>query len=166
MNSFQPERLRRSLPRVRPAVRAAAATLTVAALVVGLAPPAISAPSDPEVVTIANNVNLRNGDTVSVTATGFPAEDTLNAVICDDPFRNFDDCAFLTLINPVSDANGEVTFDYFIEELVSDGGNTPIDCDFNNPCNLGVFADVSDTSTNRALTLINYAPPATTTTLP
>ncbi|MGQ0744730.1 MAG: neocarzinostatin apoprotein domain-containing protein [Acidimicrobiales bacterium] len=148
--------------------RRIALAATATALVLGLAPAANSAPADPEVLTLSKSSDLVNGETVTVTYTGFPAEDTLNLVTCDVPFATFDDCQFLTLVNPVSDANGAGTFDYLIEVILGDGGNFPFTCDSANPCQVALFADVTDVTVNRAFAPFSYVPGtaagATTTT--
>ena len=107
----------------------------------GLAGPAGAAP----VGSVTPSTNLKEGDTVHVTASGFAPDASIAIIECQQGAVDASGCDLGTLFTTSADSNGNVSEDVQVYRLIVTG-NAPdgVDC-ANSSCTLGV-ADLSDTS--------------------
>lgn len=125
-----------------------------AALSVGAAPAVGAAPTDPEAVTVSPGSELVDGQSVTVSYTGFPAEATLSIRQClPNPLAG-SACDFNTLVNTESDADGNGSFQYTVRTL---DGSQGVPCDAARPCAIAVARLLDNFDVDAASARITFA---------
>jgi hypothetical protein len=97
-------------------------------------------------VSVTPNLNLHDGDTVSVSASGFTANASLVVLECNPTATTPDDCDVSTAQFLQADSSGSLTTDYSVFRIITTNTNGTIDCAPTN-CALGV-ANINDITEN------------------
>jgi hypothetical protein len=122
-------------------------------LAVGLAAGPASAAT---AVSVTPNVNLKDGDTVSVNATGFTANANLAVIECDTSATSIDNCDVSTALFTNADPTGALTTDYNVFRTINTTADGTLDCAPTN-CVLAVAnIDNPDPSTEANGQVLNF----------
>jgi hypothetical protein len=124
--------------------------VTVGLLVAGFASPAAAAAPT---ITVKPNHKLVDGQTVSVSATGFLPNTDMAIVMCPTSTISPSDCDLNTVVIASTDGNGAYSdVPYNVARTLSDG----TDCVTNNGCYIGTQA--LDATGKTASTLVKFDP--------
>ena len=131
----------------------------------GVSTPALVATPAAPALTVSPSTGLVQGDVVTVTGTGYPANSTIGVIQCKLLSSSVDDCNLSTLSYAMTDASGSFSTSYSPRRILTVAG-TGIDCADAAACKLGA-GDVidQDQSADAAIRFDPAVPPPPPPTL-